>query len=103
MIAHALSARAVGSIPFVRVQIARLRRGGAHIATSDVAQAVAAAVAAAAVAVDRRVAAGMAGLLVFTTVQMVWVRRPLIAAKVLGMRQMVLGIALVAVTATGSW
>ena len=83
--------------------VADVASPGTEELTSDVTQAVAVAVAPAAVAVDRRMAAGMAGLLALTTVQMAWVRRPLIAAKVLGMRQMVLGIALVAVTATGSW
>jgi hypothetical protein len=38
---------------------------------------------------------------VLTVVQVGWVRRPPIAAKVLGIWQMVLGVALVAVTAAG--
>jgi hypothetical protein len=46
-------------------------------------------------------AAGSAGLVVLATLQVVWLRRPPIAAKVLGLRQMVLGVGLVAVTAAG--
>lgn len=94
-----LAARAVGAIPFVRVQIARLRRGTANVRTSDVMQAVAVAIGAAAVVVDQRMVGGLAGLVVLAGLQVAWVRRPAIAAKVLGLRQMMLGVGLVAVTA----
>jgi hypothetical protein len=96
-----LSARAAGSIPFVRTQIARLRRVRADLRSTDVMQAAALVVGVGAVVVDRRMAAGFAGLVVLATLQVVWLRRPPIAAKVLGLRQMVLGVGLVAVTAAG--
>jgi hypothetical protein len=96
-----LAARAVGSIAFVRVQIARLRRGTASVRSSDALQAVAVAIGAGAVAFDQRMVAGLAGLVVLAGLQVAWVRRPPVAAKVLGLRQMVLGVALVTGTAVG--
>jgi len=94
-----LVARSVGAIPFVRVQIARARRGAAGTVTSDAAQAIAVAIGAAAVVVDRRMAGALAGLLVLAGLQLGWVRRPPVAAKVLGLRQMMLGVGVVTVTA----
>jgi hypothetical protein len=96
-----LSARAAGSIPFVRTQIARLRRVRANLRSTDVMQALAVTVGVCAVVLDRRMAAGFAGLVVLAVLQVVWLRRPPIAAKVLGLRQMTLGVGLVAVTAAG--
>ncbi len=96
-----LAARAVGAIPFVRVQIFRMRRGLATVWHSDVAQLVAIAMAAVAVTLDRRLLAGAVGIGAVAVLQAVWVRRPPIPAKRLGMRQMAVGLALVAVTAAG--
>ncbi|MDP9463973.1 MAG: YwiC-like family protein, partial [Actinomycetota bacterium] len=96
-----LAARSVGAVPFVRVQIARLRHGVANTRTSDVVQAVAVALGAVAVVADRRMAGGLAGVVVLAGLQVAWVRRPPIAAKRLGLRQMMLGVGLVAVTAVG--
>lgn len=96
-----LAARAVGAIPFVRVQIMRLRRGQGPLWHSDVAQATSVAVAAMAVVADRRLLAGFVGIVVLAVMQSVWVRRSPIAAKQLGLRQMAMGLALVAVTAAG--
>jgi YwiC-like protein len=96
-----LAARSVGAIPFVRVQIARLRRGVANTRPSDAVQAVALAIGTAAVVVDQRMVGGLAGLVVLAGLQVVWVRRPPIAAKALGLRQMMLGVGLVAMTAVG--
>ncbi len=96
-----LAARAVGAIPFVRVQIFRLRRGHAPVWHSDLAQVVAVAVATVAVIVNRRLFLGLAGVVVLAFAQSLWVRRAPIPAKRLGVRQMVLGLALVALTATG--
>ena len=53
-----MAARAVGAIPFVRVQIVRLRRGEGPVAQSDLAQIVSVAVATAAVIADRPQAVG---------------------------------------------
>ena len=96
-----LSARVIGSIPFVRVQIVRLRRGQGPVWQSDFAQVVAVAVATVAVVVDRRMLPGLAGVVGLAITQYVWVRRPPIPAKRVGLRQMAMGMALVAVTAVG--
>lgn len=96
-----LGGRVVGAIPFVRVQILRLRRGAGPIWQSDAAQLVTIATGAIAVAVDHRTLAGALGLLALAAVQVVWVRRPPVPAKVIGMRQLVLGLSLVTVTAIG--
>lgn len=96
-----LAGRAVGAIPFVRTQIMRLRRGEVSRGSSDVAQVVGVLIGLVAVLADDRVLAGLAGLVALACLQFVWVRRPPIAAKVLGLRQMVLGVGLVGVTAIG--
>ena len=96
-----LGARVIGAIPFVRVQIMRLRRGHGPVWHSDVAQATSVAVAAIAVVADRRLLAGLVGVVVLAVMQSVWVRRAPIAAKQVGLRQMAMGLALVAVTAAG--
>lgn len=96
-----LAARAISAIPFVRVQIFRLRRGQGPVWQSDLAQVVALAVAAVAMVVDRRLVAGVVGVLLLTVLQSVWVRLAPIPAKRVGIRQMFIGFALVAVTATG--
>lgn len=96
-----LAGRSIAVIPFVRVQIARLRRGDGPVATSDRAQIAGATVALAAVATDARLAAGAAAVLVVATLQAWWVRRPPVPAKVLGIRQLALGLGVVAATAAG--
>ncbi len=96
-----LAARAVASIPFVRLQIARLRHGAGPVTTSDRAQVCGVAIAALAVVLDRSLALGFAAVLALAAVQAVWVRRPPVPAKVLGVRQLLLGIGLVIVTAVG--
>lgn len=96
-----LAARSITTIPFVRVQIVRLRRGTGPVAVSDRAQLAGAAVALAAIAVDVAAAAGATFILVLTALQARWVRRPPVPAKVLGFRQLGIGIGLVLVTAAG--
>jgi YwiC-like protein len=96
-----LAARSLGAIPFVRVQIQRLRRGRGPVSHSDIAQAASVVVAVAAFIVDRRLAAGLIGVAVLAVLQTVWVRRPPVPAKRLGVRQMAIGLCLVAVTAAG--
>lgn len=96
-----LAARAISAIPFVRVQIFRLRRGQGPVWQSDLAQVVVLVIAAVAVVVDRRLVAGAVGVLLLTLAQSVWVRLAPIPAKRVGMRQMFIGFALVAMTATG--
>ena len=96
-----LAARVVGAIPFVRVQVQRLRRGSAPVRQSDVAQVASVAVASAAALIDKQLIVGLIGIVGLALVQSVWVRVAPVPAKVLGLRQMALGLALVAVTATG--
>jgi len=62
---------------------------------------VAVAVAVVAVVVDRRLAAGATVVGVLAVVQSVWVRRAPMPAKRIGVRQMVIGLVLVAVSAVG--
>ncbi len=96
-----LAARAVGAIPFVRVQILRLRRAHGPVWQSDLAQGVSLTLAAAAVIADRRLLLGLVGVVMLAAAQSVWVRRAPIPAKQVGLRQMGMGLALVAVTAAG--
>lgn len=96
-----LAARAVGAIPFVRVQIMRLHRGQGPVWQSDVAQVVSVAVATVAVIADWRLLPGLVGVVTLALTQSVSVRRAPIPAKQVGLRQMAMGLALVAVTAVG--
>lgn len=96
-----LAARSVGSIPFVRTQIARLRRGSSGLRTSDLAQLVALLTATVALVVDARLLAGAIGVGLIAALQVRWVRRAPVAPKRLGFTQLGLGIALVLLTATG--
>jgi hypothetical protein len=96
-----LAARALGAIPFVRVQILRLRRGHGPLWHSDLAQGLSVAVATVAVCADRRLLFGLVGVVMLAAAQSVWVRRAPIPAKQVGLRQMGMGLALVAVTAAG--
>jgi hypothetical protein len=96
-----LSARAIATIPFVRTQIARLRHHRVDLVRSDLAQTLAVIVASGATAVDHRVTAGCLAVGVLAAVQLVTVRRAPVEAKVLGLRQLVSGVAIVVVTALG--
>ena len=58
-------------------------------------------VAAAAVLVDRSLLAGAAAIVALAVTQIVWSRQPPVSAKVLGLGQLGLGAAIVAVTAVG--
>ena len=95
-----LAARALASIPFVRTQILRLRHD-ASLGATDVLQVAAALVAVAATIVDHRVAAGAAAVMFLVVVQTAALRRPVPPAKVVGMRQLAMGLAVVAATAIG--
>lgn len=96
-----LAARAIGSIPFVRAQIARIRKLSSRSRVSDIAQLAAAAVAALAVGLTYSVAAGALAVALLGVAQIAWLRRPPVPARTLGVRQMMLGFALVVVTAVG--
>ncbi len=96
-----LAARALGAIPFVRIQIMRLRRGHAPVSQSDLAQAVSLAIGLVAFVLDRRLAAGLVWVALLAALQTVWVRQAPIPAKQLGLRQMAIGLGLVALTSAG--
>jgi hypothetical protein len=98
-----LAARSVGAIAFVRLQIVRLRAQAASPPrrSSDLAQVAAVAIAAAALALDPALLAGFAGVVGLALMHLWWTTRPPVAAKVLGIRQMALGLALVVLTAGG--
>ena len=96
-----LAARSIGAIPFVRVQIVRLRRGSGPVRQSDLAQLAALALAVRAGLLARGIWPAAIGVALIGVLQTVWARRPPVPAKVLGMRQLALGLALVAVAAIG--
>jgi hypothetical protein len=96
-----LAARSLGSIPFVRAQIARARRGVTDVRGSDLAQLGAVTVAGVAAVVDVGTIGGGCLIVVVGALQARWSRRTPPPVKVIGIRQMVLGVAIVAVTAIG--
>ena len=96
-----LEARVVTAIPFVRAQIARLHGRAvarAQVALFDVAAMV---LAATAVAVDRPLLAGAVGIILLIVVQAAASRRPVPKVTVIGVRQTLLGLAVVLVTGVG--
>jgi hypothetical protein len=99
-----LAGRSIAAIPFVRVQIARWRGGSPGANGGDPARAGAiagVAVALVAVALDVRLALGAAVVLAAVGLHWWWSRRPPSPAKVVGLQQLALGMALVATTAVG--
>ena len=98
-----LAARSIGSIPFVRAQIALAHRGVGVTRGSDLAQLAALAGAAGAVAVDERTWLGALAVAATVVAQAWWSRRQPPAIKVVGFRQMGLGLAVVVATALGVW
>jgi hypothetical protein len=99
-----LAARSLVSIPYVQTQIVRMRRGATSLVTTDVFQVVGAALAALAVVVDDRVVLGACTVALAALAQSVALRRDHIAApKVIGLRQMAMGLSIVVATAAGTW
>jgi YwiC-like protein len=96
-----LAARSIGAIPFVRSQIVRARRGIVSTHASDAAQVASVALAVGAAIVERRVLAGAVALALVAATQMRWSRHDAPLVKTLGLRQMAIGLAVVAVTAAG--
>jgi hypothetical protein len=94
-------ARAVASIPFVRVQIDRLRHGSGPTTLAAGAQAAGVAVAVIAVVVETALLAGAVAIAALAVLQLLWLRSAPVPAKILGVRQLLLGLAIVAVTAGG--
>lgn len=97
-----LTARAVASIPYVRTQIVRMRRGSSPLGTTDMFQLAGAAFGFAAIAIDSRVLVGAVALAALAAAQSIAIRRERIPpVKVIGLRQMAAGLAVVASTAVG--
>ena len=96
-----LAARAIASVTFAQGQVHRLRHGDWSKRTSDVAQLVGAVIALGAVLVDSSVWSGAVCVLAIVAVQVAWSRGPARRAKVVGIWQMVFGLALVVATALG--
>src|SRR5262245_61729407 len=88
-----LAPRAVAAIPCLRTEIQRLRHPSIPTMPSDRAQIAGLAVALAAVAVEPAVTAGAAAVAVLIAAQLLWVRRPPVPAKSLGLRQLFVGLA----------
>jgi hypothetical protein len=96
-----LAARATASVPFARGQVRRVRSGAQPLLVTDVGQLGGAILAVGAWAVDSDVLLGSIAVLVVVVAQLVWSRRPARPAKVVGLRQLALGLVVVAATATG--
>lgn len=97
-----LAARSTASIPFVRTQIVRTRRRSVPLAQTDAFQIGGATLAIAACAVGRGVLLGTVVVAIVAGLQTIATRRPDIpAVKVIGLRQMIAGLAVVAATAIG--
>jgi YwiC-like protein len=96
-----VAARAVATLPFVRLQLARAKGHPARVACSDAAQAAGLALGVVAVLLDPRLVAGLAALAMVAAIDLVGARRPPPPAVVLGLRQLALGLGVVAATAAG--
>lgn len=96
-----LAARAIASIPFVRIQLRRLRNQAFRRSASDLAQVVATGIGVLAIAFDEQVLAGFVALLLLAAFQVGAVRRTPPRAAIIGSMQLVLGLALVGITAVG--
>jgi hypothetical protein len=96
-----LAGRAVTSIPFVRGQIFRLRGRKQAAWPLVVSDAIALAIAGAAVALDRSLVAGAAAVLAVIAIQRLSAIKPQPRAVVIGLRQMGLGLAVAAFAAVG--
>ena len=92
------AARAVASLPFVRLQLARAKRRAHGVLASDSAQATAMVVAGGAVALDHRLLAGLVAVVLVAGFHVAAARRDPPAAAVLGAQQTVLGLAVVLTT-----
>jgi hypothetical protein len=98
-----LAARSVSSIPYVRAQIVRMHQGGAPVGVADVFSGVALLIAIGASAVDRLVLLGTVAVAALVVAQAIALRREHIpAVKVIGLRQMAAGLAVVAATAVSA-
>lgn len=96
------AARAVATIPFVRLQLRRAKDQAHNRRTSDAAQAVAVGAAAVGWALDAVPTAGLAAILGLAAVHTWLARRPPPATPVLGAQEVVFGLTVVLATALGA-
>jgi hypothetical protein len=98
-----LGARILSSIPHVRAQVLRIHGHLPPARLTLVGDGAALVVAVAAVLLDGRLVLGAAAIVGLVVIQRFTLVRPPRPAKVLGVRQMLLGFAVVAATAAGAW
>ena len=98
-----LSARVASSVPHVRAQIARLHGRGYAAIPGFVGDASAIAVAALAILLEPALLLGAVAIVGLVVVQRITLLRPPRPARVLGLRQMVLGFGVVGAAAIGAW
>ena len=96
-----VAGRALTAIPMVRSLVARLHGRTTPAVTTVVGDVAALVAVAVAVVLDAALLPGAIAVAVVVAAQRVMERRPLPPAKVLGIRQLALGLAVVAVTAVG--
>ncbi len=94
-------ARAIAAIPFVRVQLRRMKEQPHKVLTSDGAQLVAAMAGAVGYALDAVPLTGMIALIALAAVHIAQVRLPPPVVAALGAQQVVLGLSVVLTTALG--
>jgi hypothetical protein len=98
-----LGARVLSSIPFVRNEIDRLHGRETSAMEAAVGDGAAILVAIGAAAVDVSLLPAALAVIGLIVVQRYWSGRPSVRAKVLGVRQMIVGFTVVGVTAVGVW
>ncbi len=98
-----LSARILSSIPHVRAQVQRIHGQEPQLALGLAGDLAALAVAAFAVVLEPSLLLGGLAIVGLVLIQRVTLARPPRPAKILGVRQMVLGFAVVGTTALGAW
>lgn len=98
-----LGARILSSIPHVRAQVLHIHGRQAPVLPTILGDIAALAVAAAAVLLDPTLIIGAIAILGLVVIQRITLLRPPRPAKILGVRQMILGFAVVGATAIGTW
>lgn len=98
-----LGARICSSIPHVRAQVRRIHGERPDPLETMVGDVAAIAIALVAVALERSLVAGAVAIGSLVVVQRMTLLRPPRPARVLGVRQMVLGFGVVGLTALGAW
>ena len=98
-----LGARIFSSIPHVRTQIRRLHGRSAAAMPTLIGDATALATTALAVWLDAKLSLGAIAIVGLIVAQRISLARPPRPARILGIRQMILGFTVVGATAVGVW